>query len=308
VRDFNAIGEEAFLPRNETQQFALFTLQELALGPIGVELAGRYEHVSVSAPDQSYNRDFNLFSGAVGISHELGNGSKLGVNLSRVARAPSAEELLSDGPHIATQSYELGDPDFGVERGWSVEGYTKLRVGNARIDLSAYHSWFSNFIYATDSGLEEDGLPVYAYHQGGARYYGFEAEATMPVAQFGGFTLNADAVADYVRAKLNHGNGDLPRIPPLRLRGGLELTSQTLSLRGEVEWADDQTRIGAGETATDGFTLVNASASWKPMQGVTLILSGNNLFDVDARRHASFTKDFVPMAGRDIRVTARLSF
>jgi iron complex outermembrane recepter protein len=39
-----------------------------------------------------------------------------------------------------------------------------------------------------------------------------------------------------------------------------------------------------------------------------LILSANNIFDVDARRHASFTKDFVPLAGRDIRVSARVSF
>jgi iron complex outermembrane receptor protein len=39
-----------------------------------------------------------------------------------------------------------------------------------------------------------------------------------------------------------------------------------------------------------------------------LILSANNIFDVDARRHASFTKDFVPLAGRDLRASARFSF
>jgi iron complex outermembrane receptor protein len=308
VRDFNAVGEEAFLPRNTTQQFALFTLQELAFGPVGVEMSGRYEHVSVDAPSATYNRSFDAVSGAIGLSHEVGAGSKIGVNLSRVARAPSAEELLSDGPHVATQSYELGNPDFRMERAWSVEGYAKLRLGNARIDLSAYHSWFSNFIYATDIGAVEDGLPVYAYRQGGARYYGFEAQATVPLAQFGGYTLSADAVGDYVRAKLTHGNGDIPRIPPLRLRGGLELASQTLSLRGEVEWSDDQNHVGMGETPSNRFTMVNASASWKPMNGVTLILSGDNLFDVVGRRQASFTKDFVPLSGRDIRLTARFSF
>jgi iron complex outermembrane receptor protein len=39
-----------------------------------------------------------------------------------------------------------------------------------------------------------------------------------------------------------------------------------------------------------------------------LMLSANNIFDVDARRHASFTKDFVPLAGRDVRLSARVSF
>ena len=37
------------------------------------------------------------------------------------------------------------------------------------------------------------------------------------------------------------------------------------------------------------------------------MLSANNIFDVEARRHASFLKDFAPLAGRDIRLTARIS-
>jgi iron complex outermembrane recepter protein len=40
----------------------------------------------------------------------------------------------------------------------------------------------------------------------------------------------------------------------------------------------------------------------------SLIMSANNLLNVEARRHASFLKDYAPLAGRDIRVTARISF
>jgi iron complex outermembrane recepter protein len=39
-----------------------------------------------------------------------------------------------------------------------------------------------------------------------------------------------------------------------------------------------------------------------------LILSASNIFAVTARRHASFLKDFAPLAGRELRVTARMSF
>ena len=62
---------------------------------------------------------------------------------------------------------------------------------------------------------------------------------------------------------------------------------------------------------TDGFTLVNASVAWRPWgraRESALVLSANNIFDVEARRHASFTKGSVPMAGRDIRLSARFSF
>jgi len=71
-----------------------------------------------------------------------------------------------------------------------------------------------------------------------------------------------------------------------------------------------QERIADYETPTDAYTLVNASLAFKPFAGndrTTLMLSANNIFDVEARRHASVLKDFAPLAGRDIRVTARFS-
>ncbi len=103
----------------------------------------------------------------------------------------------------------------------------------------------------------------------------------------------------------------MPRIPPLRLLGGIEAQSDKLDGRLEVEWIDRQGRTADFETKTDGFTLVNASLAWRPwgkQRETTILLSANNIFDVEARRHASFTKDFVPLAGRDIRVGARFSF
>jgi iron complex outermembrane receptor protein len=41
---------------------------------------------------------------------------------------------------------------------------------------------------------------------------------------------------------------------------------------------------------------------------LTLSLLANNIFDVDARRSTSQLKDFAPLAGRDIRLSARVNF
>ena len=57
--------------------------------------------------------------------------------------------------------------------------------------------------------------------------------------------------------------------------------------------------------------MVNASLAIKPLGEdgpLSLTLSANNIFDVTARRAASFLKDFAPLAGRDIRLSARVSF
>src|SRR3546814_1781339 len=70
------------------------------------------------------------------------------------------------------------------------------------------------------------------------------------------------------------------------------------------DWSSDvcsSDLIALNETPTDNYTLVNASISFKPLpgNGTTLVLSANNIFDVVARRHASFLKDYAPLAGRD---------
>ena len=131
----------------------------------------------------------------------------------------------------------------------------------------------------------------------------------MKLGSLGGFAVKADALGDYIHATIV-GNGPAPRIPPLRLLGGLTAESDRLDGRIEVEWTDRARRLAPYETSTDGFTMVNASLTWRPAgnAGTNVVLSANNIFDVDARRHASYLKDFAPLAGRDIRITARISY
>ncbi len=312
-RDFDAVGEEAFVPRNLTDQFALFTLQEYTMGPLGLEAAARYEKTNVRAQTLGFERNFDSFSGALGATYDLFEGAKFGVSVSRAVRAPSAEELLSNGPHIATQSFELGDPNLKRESNWGAEASFKIKTDAFNLSLTGYSNWFDNFIYSAATGAEEDELPVFQYFQRDARVYGFEAEASARLAQIAGFNIVGDVTADMTRAKIKNAGLDrnVPRIPPLRILGGLEAQGERVDARVEVEWTDDQTRTAQFETPTDGFTLVNASLSWRPLpdtKHLTLSLSANNIFDVEARRHASFTKDYVPLAGRDFRLTARASF
>ena len=85
--------------------------------------------------------------------------------------------------------------------------------------------------------------------------------------------------------------------------------SSDLDFEAEVERVTGQNRTAAFETATPGYTMVNASVAWRPwgkQRPLSLMLSVNNLFDVEARRHASLLKDYAPLPGRDIRLTARI--
>jgi iron complex outermembrane receptor protein len=314
--DLDVVGDENFLPPSRSSQLGIFALETLDRGALKAEAGLRYEHSSVRAdadPDignPALERGFDALTGSIGASYALTGDLRLGLNLSRSERAPSAEELFANGPHAGTQAFQIGDPDLSTERSWGLEA-TLRREGEAfSFSASLFHSWFDGYIYDRATGAVQDGLPVFQTSQGGARYYGVELEASARLARIGGVTLNLDGVADYVRATID-GAGPAPRIPPLRLLGGIEAQSERINGRLEVEWVDGQQRIAAFETPTDGYTMVNASIAFHPFgerNRSSIVLSANNVFDVDARRHASFLKDYAPLAGGDLRVTARLAF
>ena len=310
TRDFEAIGAEAFVPPNKTRQYGLFTLQEYTKGNLDAEVAVRFDTAELRADILGLTRSFNNVSAAFGLGYHIGD-LKIGANISRTGRAPAVEELFSNGPHIATQAYEIGDPNLKSERAWNGELYARYETPGTAFSATLYTNRFDNFIYEAETGNIKDDLPVFQYFQNDAKVWGVEFQASKRLASFGSSNLSVDGVADYTRAKISSGGGNAPRIPPLRLLGGVELTNARFDLRGEVEYSDDQTKTATFETPTDGFTLVNASATWRPFgrdRNIALIASVNNIFDVTARRAASFTKDFVPLTGRDFRVTARLSF
>jgi iron complex outermembrane receptor protein len=310
-RKMSIVGDEAFVPDNQVDRLGFFTLQSLKLGA-GFELegAGRYETVSVKAAPVGFDRSFGLWSGAAGMSLVPAPGWKIGANYIRGARAPSPEELLSEGLHVATQSYERGSPAFAVENSKGVELYARYATPGLDFSLTGYQTDFAKFIAARPTGEVIEGLPVFQYSQLPARFRGFEASANVKVIEWADGSLRFDAAADYTRARLK-GVGTVPRIPPLRLRGGAEVQQGSLHLRGEVEWNQRQSRVAAFELPVPAFTLVNLSADWHPLgedSPVTLMLAADNLLNVVGRRAASFTRDFVPLPGRDIRATVKLSF
>jgi iron complex outermembrane receptor protein len=92
--------------------------------------------------------------------------------------------------------------------------------------------------------------------------------------------------------------------------GGISVAAASWDARAEIEHASSQGKVAGFETVTSAYTLVNASFSIRPFADRTntaIVVSANNVFNVDARRHASFLKDFAPLAGRDIRISLRFT-
>lgn len=315
-RRVSVVGEEKYLPANQQKQFGLFALQNYETGPYRFEVGARVERSDLTAQadedlgNPALERKFTSLAGSIGGSVAVAPATRAGLNLSYSERAPSTDELFANGPHAGTQAFEIGNPDFGKEKSLSIEATLRRSAGPLTFGVNLYHTRFTDFIYLRPTGEVEDDLSVYLYSQADARFTGFELEGRAKLGTFAGVDLAADAQADYVRATVK-GFGPAPQIPPLRLLGGIEGRTDAIDGRVEVEHSFAQNRNAPIETDTKGFTLVNASVNWRPLQQrpqLTLGLQANNIFDVEARRHTSLLKDYAPISGRDLRLTARVAF
>jgi iron complex outermembrane receptor protein len=256
------------------------------------------------------SRDFTTISASLGGQYEVAPGWRAGLSLSHSERAPSIDELYANGPHGGSQSFEAGDSGLAAERGDGAELSLHHTSGPVHLTANAYYTRFASFIFQAPTGAVVDDLPVMQFRQGKADYYGFEVQSDARLGQAFGIDWGAELQADAVHATVEH-FGPAPLIPPLRALGALTGTHGEFDGRVEIEHAFDHTRTSPLETATPGYTLVNLTLDWHPLAAdpaLTLSLAGSNLLDAEARRSTSLLKDFAPLAGRDVRLSARLNF
>ena len=232
------------------------------------------------------------------------------VNVTRTQRHPQAAELYADGPHIAAQRFEIGDPNLDLETAITTDVSLRRSGEGVQWTLSAFYNDYSDYIFSSPTGEIEDDLPVFAYLQDGAKLHGFEAEVIFPLMEQGERHLDLRLASDYVRGELDDG-GDLPQIPPLRFGAGLHYDQDRWHLGLQAFYYDEQDKVAVNELPTDSFTLVDADASYRLPLGPTslfVFLRGTNLLDEDARQHASPLKDIAPLPGQSFHLGVRAEF
>ena len=310
-RDLTVTGDEAFLPPSTTGSLAGFVLEEVGTGRTRLARGGRLERQVVEL-DRGDSRTMTGASGSIGVTVRADRGMSFGLTLAHSERLPGAEELFSDGPHAATNAFEVGDPNLAKEKSLGLDASIKKTGGRVTAELSFFRNAFSGYIFERFTDEEEDGLRVVRYEQTDALFWGFEAQTGIEVYDDGHRHLGIDASIDYVRAKIDPTDEPLPRIAPLRMGFGLHYRDSNLDVRGEVRRVEKQERVSAFELATPGHTFVNATATYRIFGGARtvtdLVLRATNLANVEGRNHVSYLKDFVPLPGRDLRLSLRFQF
>ena len=307
--DFAAEGAEAFITPTQTRDFAGFLIERFERGPLSIEGGFRYGNVRLRN-EAAAARSFSLYNLSLGAGFQVNEALFLSLNITRSQRAPTQTELFSDGPHLATASFELGDPGLREERGLAIEGGARFRHGRFSFEANGYTHGFDGFVALVANGEEEDGLPVFVYTQRDARFVGGEVSGKAELIDAANLKFSVDASLDLVRADFRAGGGALPRIPPLSSQVGLEGAAGPLKLRFEWERGSAQERTAAFESPTPGFNLFNARLGFKPIKDgpLNLMIEARNLTDEDVRVATSFVRDLLPRPGRSVRFAATVDF
>jgi iron complex outermembrane receptor protein len=327
----------------DTRTTAAFLFNELAVTPT-TRLQGsvRIEQARVGGTASTFPADFDGGSGApaefaatrsftpmsasFGILQNLPHGFVVSLTGSHVERAPRAQELFSKGPHEASGTFEIGNPNLAKESAQTIELGLRRAQGPWRLDATAYYTRFSGFIFKRLTGLTCDDdfatcgtgggteLRQLVFAQQDATFYGAEFRTQYDIGEIAGGTFGVEGQYDFVRARFADGS-NVPRIPPHRLGGGLYWRDANWFARVTLLHAFGQNETAPEETRTPGYNLLNAEVSYRmalrPGSGakdVTLGVVGTNLLDENIRNAVSFKKDEVLMPGRSVRFFTTVRF
>jgi iron complex outermembrane recepter protein len=116
-RRFNSIGTEAFVPRTKLDSAGFFILEDRDWHDWHFEIGGRYEmQDSKPATGTGFKSvDHNVYSVSLGVLRDFGRDYAVGLSATRAQRAPAIEELFAGGPHLASGTFEEGDPGLNEE-------------------------------------------------------------------------------------------------------------------------------------------------------------------------------------------------
>ena len=338
-RNFQA-GGFYWTPDTKELKIAVFGLVEREIYNFTLQISSRAEYLSV-IPDvqhilsnidtsQVLQRDFPIFSAGIGVFRNWKNWEfSFGTMLT--GRAPGIEDLYSDGPHLGTYAYEIGQPTLDLEKTIGLEASLEHHTDKSEIRLTGYQNFSPNYHISSKMGeceeefVDGEGHPcagadfiewgsgssgwLYKYQMQGLRVsvYGLESELKYKLTN----SINLYGSISSVRGKNLSDNTHLAYMPPDKFLFSTELDLNPITAALTLKKVSSQERLSEFETRTDGYFLTDISGTYIIHSSNIIhkiIFRIDNIFDQEYYNHLSRIKSIMPEKGRSIGIQYRLVF
>ncbi|MFM9028534.1 MAG: TonB-dependent receptor, partial [Bacteroidota bacterium] len=319
------LGEEYLIPDYDQKDAGAFLTSKKNLEKTTYEAGARFDirridwQSTLSEGDtifEAADREFQAFSGSIGMTHSFNEKITIKTSLGRGFRAPSASELTANGLHEGTFRYEIGDKNLRPETSLQFDIGFIAETEYLSLNLSAFANSINNFIYYSNlegqtTVADNDTFLVYRYVQGKANLRGGELTLDLhPLKE-----IHFENTISMVISENTSISTPLPFTPPIRTTHALRYdrtigkkTSMHVTLELENNLA--QKRIDVFETETDGYMLLNMAFSMDILMGSrtgSLFIRADNLFNKSYFNNMSRYKEIgVRGMGRNFSIGLQL--
>ena len=272
-----------------------------------------FEDGAVTRAGAVQQRDFGGVSSAASGIYHWDDHLETGATLMKTFRTPGIEELFSDGPHLASYSYEIGNAELGSEDGFGTEAFLRYSAKRVKLNFTVFRNQIFSYLIPTNTGEKEWGsgaagwLWIYQYRGQDAVLDGAEFSVDAEIVS----RLQAQVRMSYVRGTLADSESPLERIPPLNGKVALRYVTRSLKVHFTARLSDGQYRLSEFEEATDGYIVYDvgfqlAFPIWQLQHQA--VVTVKNIFDTEYRQHLSRIKSVMPEPGRNMKLLYRLNF
>ncbi len=288
--------------------------------------------VSASAPGAalqfpSFNNSYTGPSGSIGASYQLPDNNYVKLNVSKSFRAPSIDQLTSNGINIGVNAFQQGSLNLKAEEGYQVD----LAYGNNGKDVSfevdGFYNVINNFIFPVrvqskvsgDSMM--DGVPFFQYIANKAIITGFSGYFN--IHPYDTKWIEIDNNFTYVYSYLPNQTDStqhIPWTPAPRLTTEIKfkLTDKKSSILRNTyiefgltkDWAQNDIYSALySEIPSLAYTLFNAGVGTNFVDRTSgrticsLFINCNNLLNIGYADHLNLAQYFLAYNGSPVTVT-----
>ena len=315
-------------PHSESYDIGAFLVQEIGFNKFNLKIGSRFDYANRNPKVRKISdligklesKNYYALSGSISSTIMLSEQQTFSFSSARTFRPPSLDELFSEGPHLASYSFDIGNTNLKAERAWTSEINYEFMSSRIMVFASLFRNYFDSYNFFMNTNQASNRYPdLYYYQVKGveAEMMGFEGELYFSIANKHSIKSSFSFIKSDFREDENSSFKPIPFTPPLKISTEYIFNFTNGNTGVIYTFSDKQDRVGEFETITESYNkldfylqynLINKKNLLKASTLSTLSINVQNIFDTEYYNHLSRIKDLMPEMGRRFMISYKIYY
>ena len=315
-------------PHSESYDIGAFLVQEIGFNKFNLKIGSRFDYANRNPKVRKISdligklesKNYYALSASISSTIMLSEQQTFSFSSARTFRPPSLDELFSEGPHLASYSFDIGNTNLKAERAWTSEISYEFMSSRIMVFASLFRNYFDSYNFFMNTNQASNRYPdLYYYQVKGveAEMMGFEGELYFSIANKHSIKSSFSFIKSDFREDENSSFKPIPFTPPLKISTEYIFNFTNGNTGVIYTFSDKQDRVGEFETITESYNkldfylqynLINKKNLLKASTLSTLSINVQNIFDTEYYNHLSRIKDLMPEMGRRFMISYKIFY